>query len=163
MKKRKFGSREFDNKGQMISFFIGAMLAVILALQVAYPVIDEVLNDEISDTTVSAEEINISAYSDDWLPLANNDITNGTFVLINTTKTFVQYTDYDLNETDGTVSPLSTGTLNFSYSNDTYNVSYRHSLVTSIANMSGAAQSLVDLIPLFLILVLLMVFIRPLM
>jgi len=68
-------------QGGIVSFFIGAMIAVIIALQVTWPVIDNVLN-------------------------SSDNIT---------------------------------------------------------ANLSGAASSLVDLIPLFLILTLVMVFIRPLM
>ena len=73
-----------NTKGQggIVGFFIGAMIAVIIALQVTWPVIDDVLNG---------------------------------------------------------------------------------SGATSMANMSGAAQSLVELIPLFLILTLVMVFVRPLM
>ena len=69
-------------QGGIVGFFIGAMIAVIIALQVTWPVIDDVLNG---------------------------------------------------------------------------------SGAGSMANMSGAAQSLVELIPLFLILTLVMVFIRPLM
>ena len=66
-------------QGGIVSFFIGAMIAVIIALQVTWPVIDGVLEG------------------------------------------------------------------------------------TSMANLSGAAASLVNLLPLFLILTLVMVFIRPLM
>ena len=69
-------------QGGIVGFFIGAMIAVIIALQVTWPVIDDVLNG---------------------------------------------------------------------------------SGATSMANMSSAAQSLVELIPLFLVLTLVMVFIRPLM
>ena len=69
-------------QGGIVGFFIGAMIAVIIALQVTWPVVDGVLNG------------------------------------------------------DG---------------------------AASMANMSGAAQSLVELIPLFLVLTLVMVFIRPLM
>ena len=80
----KFKKFTHDIKGQggIVGFFIGAMIAVIIALQVTWPVIDDVLNG---------------------------------------------------------------------------------SGAASMANMSGAAQSLVDLIPLFLILTLVMVFVRPLM
>ena len=66
-------------QGGIVSFFIGAMIAVIIALQVTWPVIDGVLEGD------------------------------------------------------------------------------------SMDNLSGAASSLVDLLPLFLILTLVMVFIRPLM
>ena len=69
-------------QGGIVGFFIGAMIAVIIALQVTWPVIDDVLYG---------------------------------------------------------------------------------SGATSMTNMSGAAQSLVELIPLFLVLTLVMVFIRPLM
>ena len=80
----KFKKFTHDTKGQsgIVGFFIGAMIAVIIALQVTWPVIDDVLNG---------------------------------------------------------------------------------SGAASMANMSGAASSLVDLIPLFLILTLVMVFVRPLM
>ncbi len=72
-----------DSKAQggIVGFFIGAMIAVIIALQVTWPVIDQVLN-------------------------SSDNIT---------------------------------------------------------ANLSGPAASLVELIPLFLVLTLVMVFIRPLM
>jgi len=68
-------------QGGIVGFFIGAMIAVIIALQVTWPVIDEILN-------------------------GSGNIT---------------------------------------------------------ANLSGPASSLVELIPLFLILTLVMVFVRPLM
>lgn len=80
----KFEKFAHDRKAQggIVGFFIGAMIACIIALQVTWPVIDDVLNG---------------------------------------------------------------------------------SGAGSMANMSGAAQSLVELIPLFLILTLVMIFIRPLM
>jgi len=79
----KFKKFAHDTKAQggIVGFFIGAMIAVIIALQVTWPVIDEILN-------------------------GSGNIT---------------------------------------------------------ANLSGPAASLVELIPLFLILTLVMVFVRPLM
>ena len=80
--KLKYILADIKAQGGIVGFFIGAMIAVIIALQVTWPVIDDVLNG---------------------------------------------------------------------------------SGAVSMTNMSSAAQSLVELIPLFLVLTLVMVFIRPLM
>ena len=79
--KLKYILADIKAQGGIVGFFIGAMIAVIIALQVTWPVIDQVLN-------------------------SSDNIT---------------------------------------------------------ANLSGPAASLVELIPLFLVLTLVMVFVRPLM
>ncbi|MCK4821394.1 hypothetical protein KA005_36855 [bacterium] len=148
----------------LVSFFVMAMIAVIIALQVTWPVIDQTINSE-SDTIVTGEVFNISGQSDAWIALANTDISSGSDTVGNATYSAVRNTDYSMNYTDGTIKPLSTGGLNFNVSNGSteYEINYGHSAVTPLANMPASAQTLVDLIPLFLILILLMVFVRPLM
>ena len=145
----------------LVSFFIMAMIAVIIALQVTWPVIDSVLNDE-TDITVSGESFNISGHADTYMSLANSDITTNGESVYNASYNAIRNTDYTMNYTDGTIQPLSTGGLLFS-GTAVYNINYGHSGVTPLANMSTSTTTLVDLIPLFLVLVLLMVFVRPLM
>lgn len=148
----------------LVSFFIMAMIAVIIALQVTWPVIDSVLNDD-TDITVSGEYFNISGNADTYMSLANSDITTNSESVYNASYNAIRNTDYTMNCTDGTIQPLSTGGLLFNESlgSTVYNINYGHSGVTPLANMSTSATTLVDLIPLFLVLVLLMVFVRPLM
>lgn len=146
----------------LVSFFVMAMIAVIIALQVTWPVIDQTINSE-SDTIVTGEVFNISGQSDAWITLANTDISSGSDTVGNATYSAVRNTDYSMNYTDGTIKPLSTGGLNFTVGDSEYEINYGHSAVTPLANMPASAQTLVDLIPLFLILILLMVFVRPLM
>jgi len=141
-----------------------AMIACIIALQVAWPVIDQSINSE-TDTSVTGETFNVSGNADTWMNLANTDITSGSDSVYNATYTAIRDTDYSMNYTDGTIKPLSTGGLLFNESlgSTEYDINYGHSAVTPLANMPTSAQTLVDLIPLFLILILLMVFVRPLM
>lgn len=145
----------------LVSFFIMAMIAVIIALQVAWPVIDQVLNDE-TDITVSGESFNISGNADAHMSLANSDITTNSELVYNASYNAIRNTDYTMDYTAGTIRPLSTGGLQFGGSG-VYSINYGHSGVTSLANMSTSATTLVDLIPLFLVLTLVMVFVRPLM
>jgi len=157
-------SLSIDNKGQMLSLFIGLMLATILALQVTWPVIDNVLNSK-TDTTVTGETFNVSGNEDVWMSLANADITSNSETVYNTTLTYAPTTDYVMNYTDGTIKPVSTGGFNFNISNGstTYSIDYGHTAVTPIENLPASASGLVNLLPLFLMLTLVMVFIRPLM
>ena len=145
----------------LVSFFIMAMIAVIIALQVTWPVIDSAINDE-TDITVSGESFNISGHADTYMGLANSDITTNSESVYNASYTAVRDTDYTMNYAGGRIQPLSTGGLEFTGSG-VYNINYGHSGVTPLVNMSTSATTLVDLIPLFLVLALLMVFVRPLM
>jgi len=43
-------------QGGIISFFIGAMIAVVIALQVAWPVVDQVLADDSIDNMSTAAQ-----------------------------------------------------------------------------------------------------------
>jgi len=151
-----------DTDGQVISFFIGAMIAVIIALQVTLPVVNVALTGE-SWQQQTGESFNVSGNADFYMQLTNDPIRVSSETVYNATFTATRSVDYNMNYTDGTIQPLSTGnfTFNESLGSTVYSIDYDHSSTTNLQNMSAPAQMLVNQIPLFLVLFLVMVFIRP--
>lgn len=151
-----------DTNGQVLSFFIGAMIAVIMALQVALPVINVALTGE-SWQQQTGESFNVSGNADTYMQLTNYPIRVSSETVYNASFTATRAVDYNMNYTDGTIQPLSTGhfTFNESLGSTVYSIDYNHSSTTNLQNMSAPAKTLVNQIPLFLVLLLLMVFIRP--
>lgn len=95
-----------------------------------------------------------------YLPIYVNSETvyNGSY-------TGIRSTDYNMNYTDGKIQPLSTGNFNFNATlgSTVYSIDYGHNCTSGLSNMTGSAQTLANLVPLFLVLTLVMVFIRPLL
>ena len=151
-----------NTDAQVVSFFIGAMIAVIMALQVTLPVVNEALTGE-SWQQQTGESFNVSGNADTYMQLTNYPIRDSSETVYNASFTATRTVDYNMNYTDGTIQPLSTGnfTFNESLGSTVYSIDYDHSSTTNLQNMSAPAQALLNQIPLFMVLLLVLVFIRP--
>lgn len=153
-----------DSSAQIVGFFISLMLVTIVALQVCWPVVDSAINSQTCQNQLN-EQFNVSGNEDVYMSLTYSSIVSGSEVVSNATFTGTRAVDYNMNYTDGKIQPLSTGGLNFNVSNGStvYEIDYDHSCRSATANMSAPATALVNMIGLFIVLSLMMMYIKPLL
>lgn len=152
-----------SGQANIVGFYFTMLIAIILVLGVVWPTIDARLNTESTYSSVSAEAFNVSGNSDTWMALANSDITTNSESVYNGTYNAVRNTDYEMNYTDGKISPLSTGSLLFNESlgSTVYSIDYDHGGYTPLANLSSSARTLINLFGMVLALGLLIMMLKP--
>lgn len=128
----------------IIKLFFIVLIASILLI----PVVG-VVNDSIDTTEVTAENWTVDV--DNWVELENDDLVDGSVTVNNSTDVeMTEGTDYEINYTDGTIKALSGGDLT---DGNTATIDYNYEQPTYVED--GTTRTLIDLVPLFFILVIL--------
>lgn len=196
--------KDTSAQGGAIPFFIGAMLAVIIALSVAWPVMDSAIYDgesaasgslTLTGNTSCGERVNVTSTSGILVPMIVNITEGCPQVPYGSLNISIGLggngTAFSATNISGTINANSTLSAEMAATNSssgvvtlTYNTigtpgnavlttetlanaswtgtSLLGGAYNNIHNMSSAAQTLTDQLPLFLVLVLLMVFVKAL-
>ena len=145
--KKKFANGDKAIMGVVIGaimLVMGALILFVIGGVVAPGLYSESnATMPIDASTRVTETFNTSAY-DSWVQLGNTNIFNGTEAISNATYTAVD-ADYDMNDTDGKIKTLSTGSmLNYTEYNASYKIFYktepylmREKATSSLVSMIG--------------------------
>lgn len=177
-------------QGGMVGFFITALVTLIIALQVTLPVADSVINDlpgtatgtiTFTGTAVAGETVNISS---ETYTLTNG--TGGAFnVNIGAGTANASYTTSQLvaeltanstlvtavnnGDNSSTVTAILSGSAgNYATTTNVTGGSWGAATLTGgsntvTGNQSATSQALLGLIPLFIVLLVVLIFVRPLL
>lgn len=87
-----------------------------------------------------------------YTKLSQSNISSGTELVYNHTKSFVRGTDYRMNYTDGSITDIATGSISTTDGTPDYYLTYKWQAQNYVTN--AAARVLISNVPLFVVLML---------
>ena len=130
-----------NNKGGASSILVGLFIAVLIGV-VMLSVVNGVVDPATNPQLVTNQTWNTST-GDVYVSLGNTSIVNTSEYVGNSTYTAERYTDYLINNTDGTILSIDgAGLMNHTI----YNISYRYLASSYIS--SSTTRTMVSILPL---------------